>query len=814
MTQAMNITRTVVLIGLGLYALFSAPVILAAQALHKDQTLVLTSSELDNGHQRLSEALAAAVPGYTSPLFANRGASAHARVVLDRGLSPDQTLILVNGERRYKSAIAHVTDTPAQGAFAVDLDAIPLAAIDRIEITRASGSVQHGSAGGAGVINVVLKNRDQGGELYADFSQHSTEVSGVDDVTATDVAPSVIGLTTAGDRNPDDGDGDTLRLGGSWGFKVGDVGRLNAAASFMDRKRTSREGFSRDALFPLTPEGEFDQRELTTERLLQRFGDADTQELNFSVAFEQQVHGLTFNLLASYAARTAKSFAAYQRPVSAPDSIGVFPEGFLPEQTSDSDGLSVTLQLAGTHFGWDWLATYHQGEDELDWTLQDSINLSLDLDPLNPVVAAPITEFLIGNNESRIQELSLKTNRYIKLPLADSNRLQLGFDYQLGDHEIERGDQASFLDGGRINSNGVSEQSGSQQVIGIRPDNEFDEGRVSYAVFAELQSAWDAHDLSSRIGARYNDYDDIGSEFDVSIGISWQPQDALRLNADISRGHRAPDIGQRFYNGTFVRYFDQALTRVEILGSETELAEGLGASELTAETSVSANLSAHWQLSDALRIRAAFAWLDLDDRVLLSETLASSEIDSAFQLAGIDAERAAFYVNGADTETTSLDIGTSYRLTLPGSYIDFDLDASLYNTNASSNSAAIERRVLQRLEEGGPGAKVHFRTNWQRPRTSLEFRATWFGDSTHPGDTAAADHDNGTGLLLDLTLEYVLNKTVTATIGGLNLFDAYPDEFSSDTTLSPNGFEIPFSSYTPWGFNGRSVFFALRATLP
>lgn|GEM_PF-3562573 len=810
MTSLANTLRLVLLstalLITGLAGVFTAS---ADDRLHQDQLLVLSAQQLDNGQMRLSEALAAAIPGFTSPLFANRGASSHARVLLDRGLSPDQTLVLVNGERRYKSAIAHVTDTPAQGSIAADLDAIPLAAVKRVEITRAHGSVQHGSAGAAGIINVILKQDDIGGELYADFSQHTTEISRVADVAASGIAPTGIELTTAGDRNPDDGDGDTLRVGGSWGFRVGESGSLSAAASFMDRKRTTREGFSRGQLFPLLPTGAFDQREVTTGRLLQKFGDADTQELNFSLAFEQQVHGMTFNLFASYAARTAKSFAAYQRPVDAPETLSAFPEGFVPEQTSDSDGLAITFQLEGSHFGWNWLATYHQGGDELDWTLQDSINLSLD----DVATATPITEFLIGNNESGIQELSIKANRALSLPFAKDNNLQVGFDHQLADHEIERGDQASFLAGAQTNAFGIFQQSGSQQVIGIRPRNEFDEGRSSYAVFAELKSRWQDN-LSTRIGARFNDYDDIGVEIDLSAAVSWQPRSGLQVHADFSRGHRAPDVGQRFYNGTFVRYFDQQLTRVEVLGSETSLGQILGARDLTAETSLSANLSATWQLSEAWQVRGALGWIDIDDRVLLSEALESLPIDALFTLGGIEAERASFYLNGADTKTTSLDLGTSYRLTLPGSYIDFDLDASLYSSSASSNSSAVGRRVLGRLEDGGPGAKVHFATNWQRPRTSFEFRATWFGESTHPGDTAADDHDSGTGLLLDLILEYALNKNVTATFGGLNLFDAYPDVFDPNSSLSSDGFEIPFSSYTPWGFNGRSVYLSLRAKLP
>ncbi len=777
-----------------------------------DRTLVLTADQLDNGHPRLSTALAALVPGFTSPTAANRGNSAHVQTLQDRGLSPDQVLVLVNGERRYKSAITHVTDTPAQGSLAVDLDAIPLAAVERVEITRANGSVLHGSAGAAGVINVILKQRANGGQLYGDFGQHSTEITDVADALGTRVINGEPVLGTAGDRNPDDGDGDTLRLGGSWGFRVGENGSLTAAASYLDRKRTTREGFSPGRLYPLD-NGALDQREITTERLLQRFGDADTQELNFSAALEQAVHGMTFNMLFTYAARTAKSFAAYQRPVDLPSSLPTYPEGFVPEQTSDSDGLALTLQLRGNHFGWDWLATYHQGEDELDWSLQDSINLSLE----SASGEATPTAFLIGNNESRIQELSLKLSRDLSLSFAEHSHLLAGFDYQSAGHEIERGDTASRIAGGALDAAGQLLPAGSQQVIGIRERHEFDEGRASYAGFAELHNSWRDGAISTRFGARFTDYDDIDAQFDINAAASFRPNPKTLINVDISKGHRAPDMGQRFYNGTFVRYFDQTLTRVEILRNDDTALAAFGGKELEAETSLTANLSANYQFTDDFSVRAAASWLDIDDRVLLSEALAGAAVDALFVGRGIDAERLAFFTNGADSKTTSFDLGTSYRVNLPASHIDLDLDASIYSTNASANNItatqAVGRRVLQRLEQGGPETKVHMRANWQREKTGLELRATWFGSAVHPGDTAEADHNTGSGVLIDLSLEYQLNNTVTATLGGLNLLDAYPDVFEPDSTLTANPSEQPFSNYSPWGFNGRYVFLALRATV-
>ena len=63
-----------------------------------------------------------------------------------RGLGPDQVLVLINGKRRHSSALVHVNGTFGRGTVGVDLNAIPKAAVERIEILRdgARGPVRLG----------------------------------------------------------------------------------------------------------------------------------------------------------------------------------------------------------------------------------------------------------------------------------------------------------------------------------------------------------------------------------------------------------------------------------------------------------------------------------------------------------------------------------------------------------------------------------------------------------------------------------------------------------------------------------------------
>ena len=82
-----------------------------------------------------------------------------------RGLGPDQVLVLINGKRRHSSALVHVNGTFGRGTVGVDLNSIPKAAVERIEILRDGAAAQYGSDAIAGVINIVLKDNTEGIQL-------------------------------------------------------------------------------------------------------------------------------------------------------------------------------------------------------------------------------------------------------------------------------------------------------------------------------------------------------------------------------------------------------------------------------------------------------------------------------------------------------------------------------------------------------------------------------------------------------------------------------------------------------------------------
>lgn len=82
-----------------------------------------------------------------------------------RGLGPDRTLVLINGRR------VQGTDQQVGNTYGIqpDLNSIPQAAIDRIEVLPTGASAIYGAGAIGGVINVVLKQNYTGGQASVTY---------------------------------------------------------------------------------------------------------------------------------------------------------------------------------------------------------------------------------------------------------------------------------------------------------------------------------------------------------------------------------------------------------------------------------------------------------------------------------------------------------------------------------------------------------------------------------------------------------------------------------------------------------------------
>ncbi len=133
---------------------------------------VVTAETLQNrGTTEFAAALAQTVPSLTFQRPSANDGTDSIRPATLRGLSPDQTLVLVNGTRRHASALVNVNGTVGRGSAAVDLNAIPSGALDRVEVLRDGASAQYGSDAIAGVVNLRLKEAREGGGASVTYGQ-------------------------------------------------------------------------------------------------------------------------------------------------------------------------------------------------------------------------------------------------------------------------------------------------------------------------------------------------------------------------------------------------------------------------------------------------------------------------------------------------------------------------------------------------------------------------------------------------------------------------------------------------------------------
>ena len=93
------------------------------------------------------------------------GFSAGAAGLNLRGIGSQATLVLINGRR-----LAAYAQPDFQTTF-VDLNSIPVGAVERVEILKDGASAIYGSEAMAGVVNIILRNSFEGVELSGSLGQ-------------------------------------------------------------------------------------------------------------------------------------------------------------------------------------------------------------------------------------------------------------------------------------------------------------------------------------------------------------------------------------------------------------------------------------------------------------------------------------------------------------------------------------------------------------------------------------------------------------------------------------------------------------------
>ncbi len=238
----------------------------------------------------LTEGLPKISPSLNTQRFPIADGTAFIRPVTLRNLSPDHTLVLMNGTRRHRSALVNLQLAPLgtvnQGSQGVDFAAFPAAAIERVEILRDGAAAQYGSDAIAGVINIILKDASEGGALSAQYGEYY------------------------------ESDGERFSVSGNIGFPLTSAGYVNLAGEYSESDITSRGVPRTDAAFFGDIVGD---DLIPLDGLGQRWGDPDVEALKFSVnAGVDLTGGLELYGFATYMDNTTTSDFFYREPVIEP----------------------------------------------------------------------------------------------------------------------------------------------------------------------------------------------------------------------------------------------------------------------------------------------------------------------------------------------------------------------------------------------------------------------------------------------------------------------------------------------------------------
>src|SRR5690606_10361816 len=172
--------------------------------------------------------------------------------------------------------------------------------------------------------------------------------------------------------------------------------------------------------------------------------------------------------------------------------------------------------------------------------------------------------------------------------------------------------------------------------------------------------------FSAGAAARYEDYDDFGSELSGKFSARFAFNDAVALRGTVATGFRAPALGQQYYQAVTSNIINGVFYESGTFRTTSAAALALGAEPLQAETSLSYGLGLVLQPVERLYVTIDAYSIDIDDRIVLSSNLIANQAVTDL-LAGLgltNVTSARYFTNAVDTRTRGIDIVGSYSIPL------------------------------------------------------------------------------------------------------------------------------------------------------
>lgn len=706
------------------------------------------------GQLDVNQLLQFAAPSFNSNRQTGSDGADHVDPATLRGLGPDQTLVLINGKRRHQSALVNMFGTRGRGNTGTDLNAIPAAAIERIEVLRDGAAAQYGSDAIAGVINIVLKEN-------------------VNQLTANANAGIYMAKYRADGKSFD---GLNYNANVNYGLKIAKRGFVNMTADYNSRAHTNRADTH--------PEEDIVRRE---------YGDPKVQNMAF---YYNGMIPLWRNVqLYSFGGINKRMGDAYAWTRHADDDRNIksiYPNGFDPIIGSDIDDQAVTGGLKWVWNEWNIDASNTYGFNKFKFSVDNSLNRSLGPQSMTSFKAGG---FQLGQNVS-----NLNISRFYKNVFNGLN-IAFGGEYRTERYKIFEGDRPSYY------NYDFRYEGGAQGFPGFAPENEVNEKRSNVGAYLDLEA-----DLTKKllvdIAGRFENYSDFGSTVNGKVGFRYKLNNQYAIRGSVSTGFRAPSLAQKYFNTKFTNFVNGEAVEVLLANNNSPVTKLLGIPELKQETSENASLGITMTPASGLSVTVDGYYVKVKDRVVLTGQFSDDDKEIGGLLKSLRVGEAQFFTNALSSTTTyGIDVIVAHSTSLGNGRLSSTLAANfnkmeLGAINTSSKLKGKEANYFSERERhfvlaSAPPSKINLTFDYTVDKLSFMLRGVRFGEislinwnydeiknevtnekysKTEYTDVYRAK------VQVDLTVSYKFSKNISASIGGSNILNTYPDMHTPSLT--------------------------------
>jgi len=718
---------------------------------------------------QLGENLAQQIPSFIVQKLPTSDGLQFIRPATLRNLSPDQTLVLVNGKRFHRSAFLG-----ARGAQGPDLAQISTTAVGRMEVLRDGAAAQYGSDAIAGVINILLDEKP-GFSAFGQVGQFY------------------------------EGDGSTNRLGGRAGFAGENGGHASLTFEMADAGLTSRSRQRADAIAFAAATG------IAVNNPVQRWGNPEqkTYQLAFNGALPLgEAEAYTFG---TWAKTDGSNDINWRNPAANPaiykivsvfpgfDLNKVYPGGFTPVEgihAKDYQGVAGLRQKTSDTFTWD--LSVARGQNASRFFLNNSINASLG--PASP------HDFDLGQLVQTETNFNFDGVWRVPMGLAEPLNVAFGAEHRTETYEIQQGDAASYAVGPGAafglapNSNGFP---------GFSPTQAGTWTQKSYAGYLDVEAQ-----ITERFSAggaiRFEDFSEFGSTTNGKLAARYALTDGIAVRASYSTGFRAPTPGQ--FNSTST---SQGLDTVTLqlftsgrLSPTSPVATFLGAKPLQPEESDTLTAGLVWRTDMGLSGSLDAYKIKVEKRFSTSPTVTVTPAIRAQLIAqgvpGADSFTSiSWFTNDFDTETSGIDAVVNYVRDLGPGRVNL---TGAYNYNKTEvGDGALGRSATQKLlfEESRPKHNFTASATYSFGPIELMGRARYYGAWTDSTGNATGEIFQAFDAitLVDIAATWNINPNVSLRVGAENVLDTYPAEAVFQASRG-----LVYSRNAPYDTNGGQYY--------